>query len=71
MRQDSRKFLMMVVRPSVIGNSGAFGRCLHNPDTLFFPSGKLSACFAYVVPKATAKGDFTQYRVVTLIGVET
>ena len=55
----------------MIGNSRAFGRCLHNPDMLFFPSGKLSACFAYVVPKATATGDFIQYRVVTLIGVVT
>ena len=51
--QDSRNFLMqkfpdrriveindMVVRPSMIGNFGAFGRCLHISNMFFFPRGK-------------------------------
>ena len=70
--QDSRNFLMrkfplslidaivevndVVLRPSMIGNSGAFGRCLHVPNMFFFPRGKGSACFANVIPRATATG---------------
>ena len=51
--QDSRNFLMqkfpdrriveindMVVRPSMIGNSGGVGRCLHISNMFFFLLGK-------------------------------
>ena len=74
MCQDSRNFLMreisfvndrrivevneVVVRPGMIGNSGAFGHRLHIPNMFFFPHGKGSACFANVIPRATATGDF-------------
>ena len=48
----------VVVRPSMIGNSGAFGRCLHISNIFFFPRGKGSTCFANIIPRATATGDF-------------
>ena len=48
----------LVVRPSVIGNSRAFAPCLLIPYMFFFPRGKGSACFANIVPRATATGNF-------------
>ena len=42
----------------MIDNSSAFCRCLHISCMFFFPRGEGSACFANVVPRAAATGDF-------------
>ena len=61
--QDSRNFLCqcqvndVVVRPSMIGNSGAFGCCLHISNMFFFSSWQRIR-LSNVIPRATATGDF-------------
>ena len=40
----------MVMRPSMICNSGAFGRCFYIPYVLIFPRSERSACFTDITP---------------------
>ena len=61
----------VVVRPSMIGNSGAFGHCLHIPN-MFFCSWQRICLFCQCNSKSNChRGFCRQHGVVKIVGVVT